>query len=73
YRIDGPLLATLDVHSLKEKCDVQDFRLRAKFMQAVEFLKDSSQVIANSIAAADTGAEGLPQYEAGAGADTNEA
>ncbi|KAJ3329034.1 hypothetical protein HDU76_008780 [Blyttiomyces sp. JEL0837] len=30
YHIDGPLLATLTVHWLKEKCDVQDFRLRAQ-------------------------------------------
>ncbi|KAJ3309513.1 hypothetical protein HDU76_003585 [Blyttiomyces sp. JEL0837] len=64
YRIDGPLLARLDVHSLKEKCDVQDFRLRAKFMQAVEFLKDRSQVIANSSGITDN--EVLPQYEGGA-------
>ncbi|KAJ3299212.1 hypothetical protein HDU76_006379, partial [Blyttiomyces sp. JEL0837] len=63
YRIDGPLLATLDIHSLKEKCDVQDFRLRAKFIQAVEFLKDSSQVIANSTVINDTDGEGLPQCE----------
>ncbi|KAJ3329016.1 hypothetical protein HDU76_008823 [Blyttiomyces sp. JEL0837] len=64
YRIDGPLLSTLDIHSLKDKCDVQDFRVRAKFMQAVEFLKDSSRVIANSTNHVD--GEGLPQYE-GAG------
>ncbi|KAJ3293236.1 hypothetical protein HDU76_007073, partial [Blyttiomyces sp. JEL0837] len=63
YRIDGPLLATLDVHSLKEKCDVQDFRLRAKFMQAVEFLKDSHQVINNSATVSVSQGEGLPQYE----------
>ncbi|KAJ3264788.1 hypothetical protein HDU76_012132, partial [Blyttiomyces sp. JEL0837] len=69
YRIDGPLLATLDVHSLKEKCDVQDFRLRAKFMQAVEFLKDSNQVITSSttMAVSDGDGEDLPQYETAAG------
>ncbi|KAJ3294916.1 hypothetical protein HDU76_006907 [Blyttiomyces sp. JEL0837] len=66
YLIDGPLLSTLDVHSLKEKCDVQDSRLRAKFMQAVEFLKESSQFIANSInnmANLDIVGDSLPQYE----------
>ncbi|KAJ3327297.1 hypothetical protein HDU76_012043 [Blyttiomyces sp. JEL0837] len=65
YRIDGPLLATLDVHSLKDKCHVQDFRLRAKFMQAVEFLKDSSQLIANTTGITDADNEVLPQYEGG--------
>ncbi|KAJ3285349.1 hypothetical protein HDU76_008151 [Blyttiomyces sp. JEL0837] len=62
YRIDGQLLSTLDVHSLKDKCDVQDFRLRAKFMQAVEFLKDSHRVVANSAAIANSTEESLPEY-----------
>ncbi|KAJ3310710.1 hypothetical protein HDU76_003305 [Blyttiomyces sp. JEL0837] len=69
YQIDGPLLSTLNVHSLKEKCDVQEFRLRAKFIQAVEFLKDSHQVITNSGTIAVSQADSLPQYEDAA--DTN--
>ncbi|KAJ3299315.1 hypothetical protein HDU76_006353 [Blyttiomyces sp. JEL0837] len=60
YRINGALIATLDVNSLKEKCDVQDFRLRAKFLQAVEFLKDSSSQSASS---GLNGEDSLPQYE----------
>ncbi|KAJ3331624.1 hypothetical protein HDU76_002682 [Blyttiomyces sp. JEL0837] len=59
YRIDGPLLATLDDHWLKEKCNVPDSSLRAQFMQEVEFLKDSHQFIANSNANGGS----LPQYE----------
>ncbi|KAJ3286660.1 hypothetical protein HDU76_007952 [Blyttiomyces sp. JEL0837] len=61
YNIDGPLLATLDVHSLKEKCNVQEFRLRAKFIQAVEFLKDSRNVLSTSMNNDATGM--LPRYE----------
>ncbi|KAJ3290863.1 hypothetical protein HDU76_007349 [Blyttiomyces sp. JEL0837] len=45
YHIDGPSLSTLTIHSLKDKFDVQDFRLRAKVIQAIEFLKDSSRAI----------------------------
>ncbi|KAJ3316284.1 hypothetical protein HDU76_001915 [Blyttiomyces sp. JEL0837] len=45
YHIDGQLLSTLTVHSLKEKCNIEDFRLRAKVIQAVEFLKDSQRVV----------------------------
>ncbi|KAJ3284978.1 hypothetical protein HDU76_008202, partial [Blyttiomyces sp. JEL0837] len=41
----GSLLSTLTIHSLKDKFDIQDFRLRAKVIQAIEFLKDSSRVI----------------------------
>ncbi|KAJ3331488.1 hypothetical protein HDU76_003045 [Blyttiomyces sp. JEL0837] len=63
YQMDGQLLATMDIHSLKDKCDVQDFRLRAKFMQGVEFLKDSSQLIANSTAIDNVDGDSLPQYE----------
>ncbi|KAJ3327830.1 hypothetical protein HDU76_011036 [Blyttiomyces sp. JEL0837] len=63
YHIDGPLLATLDVHSLKEKCGDEDFRLRAKFIQAVEFLKDSSQSLRNVSAGNDVNDDSLPQYE----------
>ncbi|KAJ3310655.1 hypothetical protein HDU76_003320 [Blyttiomyces sp. JEL0837] len=63
YHIDGPLLATLDVHSLKEKCGVEDFRLRAKFIQAVEFLKDSSQSLRNRSTGDDVDGDSLPQYE----------
>ncbi|KAJ3323637.1 hypothetical protein HDU76_013599 [Blyttiomyces sp. JEL0837] len=63
----GILKTTLDVHSLKEKCNVQDFRLRAKFMQAVEYLKDSHRLIMNSTTIAATDGDGLPQYEIAAG------
>ncbi|KAJ3332522.1 hypothetical protein HDU76_013960 [Blyttiomyces sp. JEL0837] len=63
YHIDGPLLATLDVHSLKEKCGVEDFRLRAKFIQAVEFLKDSSRSLRNLSTGSDVDGDSLPQYE----------
>ncbi|KAJ3320240.1 hypothetical protein HDU76_000351 [Blyttiomyces sp. JEL0837] len=61
YHIDGSLLATLDVHSLKEKCNVQEFRIRAKFIQAVEVLKDSRNVLSTSMNNDATGL--LPRYE----------
>ncbi|KAJ3289595.1 hypothetical protein HDU76_007513 [Blyttiomyces sp. JEL0837] len=67
YHIDGPLLSTLDVHSLKEKCGVDDFRLRAKFIQSVEFLKDSSQSLRNQSTGNEDGdGDNLPQYEGSA-------
>ncbi|KAJ3298896.1 hypothetical protein HDU76_006419 [Blyttiomyces sp. JEL0837] len=70
FHIDGALLATLDVHSLKEKCHVQEFRLRAKFIQAVEFLKDSRNTLSTFM---DNDASGsLPRYQRDSENDTSE-
>ncbi|KAJ3320239.1 hypothetical protein HDU76_000350 [Blyttiomyces sp. JEL0837] len=61
YHIDGSLVASLDVHSLKEKCNVQEFRIRAKFIQAAEFLKDSRNVLSTSMS--NDAISMLPRYE----------
>ncbi|KAJ3311461.1 hypothetical protein HDU76_003127 [Blyttiomyces sp. JEL0837] len=66
YYVDGELLSTLDVHSLKSKLNIQDFRIRAKFIQCVEFLKDSHNVLVAAGGPSQQGQDGddtyLPEY-----------
>ncbi|KAJ3282285.1 hypothetical protein HDU76_008736, partial [Blyttiomyces sp. JEL0837] len=69
YQVDGALLSTLNIHSLKEKGNVEDFRLREKFMQALEFLKDSCSQLGNggaNVGSSGNDEDALPEYEADA-------
>ncbi|KAJ3280797.1 hypothetical protein HDU76_009078, partial [Blyttiomyces sp. JEL0837] len=42
YQIDGPTIDMLTMTTLQTKYEISDFRVRAKIMQAVQFLRHSS-------------------------------